>query len=77
MALLKNEQLKTKKFTNNTNGFSELKKWLGDKKVSNAHACMEATGCYGAQLAEYLYSNNLKVSVVGRFNIEVQHMITN
>jgi transposase len=70
VALLKNEQLKTKKFTNNTNGFSELKKWLGDKKVSNAHACMEATGCYGAQLAEYLYSNNLKVSVVNPARIK-------
>ena len=64
VALLKNEKIKTKKFTNNTNGFAELKKWLTDTKASNVHACMEATGCYGTKLAEYLYVNNFVVSVV-------------
>jgi transposase len=70
VALLKNEQLMTKKFTNNTNGFSELKKWLGDKKASDVHVCMEATGCYGIQLAEYLYNNSFKVSVVNPTRIK-------
>lgn len=56
---------KTKKFTNDTQGFSELKAWLTTHKVKvdQLHACMEATGCYGQQLAHYLYANHYKISV--------------
>lgn len=31
---------------------------------------MEATGCYGAKLAEYLYNNNFKISVVNPAKIK-------
>jgi len=70
VALLKNEKIKTKKFTNNSNGFAELKKWLTNNEASDVHACMEATGCYGTKLAEYLYVNNFMVSVVNPARIK-------
>ena len=64
VALLNDNKVKTKKFNNTTKGFFELKQWLGSKSIHTAHACMEATGGYGLKLAEYLYDNNFKVSVV-------------
>ena len=64
VALLIDNKIKTKKFTNSTKGFVDLKQWLGNKAIDNIHACMEATGSYGIKLAEYLYSNNFKVSIV-------------
>ena len=61
--MLRDNKIKTKKFSNEKKGFTELLKWLESKKVDNVHACMEATGSYGAKLAEYLYENNFKISV--------------
>lgn len=64
IALLDDNKVKTRKFSNTTKGFSALKQWLKSNKIDTAHACMEATGCYGEKLAQYLYDNNLKVSIV-------------
>jgi len=63
-ALLCRNKITTKKFNNTVKGFSELKQWLENKSIYIAHVCMEATGGYGLKLAEYLYDNNFKVSVV-------------
>lgn len=71
VALLNNDKLKTKKFNNTIKGFSELKQWLKNKGIDNtAHACMEATGGYETKLAEYLYDNNFKVSVINPARIK-------
>ena len=64
VALLNDNTVKTKKFNNSQKGFSELIQWLENKSIYTAHACMEATGGYEAKLANYLYDNNFKVSVV-------------
>ncbi|AVP87975.1 transposase [Candidatus Phycorickettsia trachydisci] len=64
VALLINDKIKPKKFNNNPRGFLELTRWLQNKEVSSLHACMEATGGYENKLAEYLYDNKIKVSVV-------------
>ena len=64
VALLINNKIKTKKFNNNTKGFSELKQWLQNKGIDTAHTCMEATGGYEAKLAQYLYDHTFKVSVI-------------
>jgi transposase len=69
-ALLINSKIKTKKFNNTTKGFYALIEWLKAKNADNAHACMEATGFYGLKLAQYLYDNNLKVSVVNPARIK-------
>jgi len=70
IALLFNNKIKTKKFNNNVKGFSELKQWLQNKGIDAAYACMEATGSYGLKLAEYLYDNNFKVSIVNPARIK-------
>ena len=64
VALLNNHKVNTKKFSNDSKGFSTLKQWLVSKSIHDAHACMEATGGYEVSLAEYLYGNHFKVSVV-------------
>ena len=52
-------------FVNDLNGFKALISWLKKKKVfSNLHACLESTGRYGQELAEYLHEKKVKVSIV-------------
>ena len=64
VALLNDNKVKTKKFSNTTKGFAAVNHWLKIKGIDTAHACMEATGGYEAKLAQYLYDNNFKVSVI-------------
>lgn len=70
VTLLKDNKAKSKKFDNNIKGFSQLNQWLQTRGVDTAHACMEATGSYSLKLAEYLYENNFKVSVVNPARIK-------
>lgn len=70
VALLHNNKTKTKKFNNNLRGFDKLKEWLLTNQIDTVHACMEATGCYGEKLAQYLYDNNFKVSVINPARIK-------
>ena len=74
IAFLCGNKIKTKKFNNSPSGFDELKKWVESKAMNrdtNAiHVCMEATGSYGAKLAQYLYDNNFMVSLVNPFRIK-------
>jgi len=63
-ALLIDKKNKNKKFDNASKGFHELNRWLKANKVGTAHVCMEATGSYGLKLAQYLYENQFKVSIV-------------
>lgn len=69
-ALLLDGKVKTKKFNNTFKGFAELKQWLASKSIFTANVCMEATGGYEASLAEYLYDNGFKVSVVNPARIK-------
>jgi len=71
VALLKeNRATKTKKFTNNIQGFESLHQWLKQHSVSSLHACMEATSIYGEALAEFLYSAGFQVSIVNPARIK-------
>lgn len=63
-AFLREDKYKHKVFKNNEVGFIELDKWLEKQGAHNVHICMESTGVYGEALAEYLYDNGYKVSVV-------------
>ena len=62
--LLPNNKIKTRKFDNKLNGFSEFIMWIKKLDVENFHVCMEATGNYGEDFAIYLCENNFTVSVV-------------
>src|SRR3972149_1070691 len=70
VALLRGSKYKHKKFTNSKKGFEELTRWLGKLGVETLHACMESTGVYGEELAEYLYDQGFKVSVVNPARIK-------
>lgn len=62
--LLLEEKRLYKVFENNPSGFTDLQRWLGKLDASQLHACMEATGTYGDDLAEFLYGHGHTVSVV-------------
>ena len=52
------------RFDNEVSGFKQLGKWLKKRKVKTLHACMEATGRYGDDLALWLHTEGFQVSVV-------------
>ena len=64
VALLRENKLKHKKFSNNLKGHDALLAWLQQQNASNVHVCMEATGIYGEALAEHLSDAGLAVSIV-------------
>lgn len=71
VALLNQGKYRTHAFDNTTAGFEGLMKWLawpGD--LSEVHACIEATGEYGTELATYLYDQGIIVSVVNPAQIK-------
>ena len=70
VTLLNDNKVKTKKFSNTSKGFCELKQWLQNKGIDNAHASMETTGGYERSLAQYLHDNSFKVSVVNPARIK-------
>jgi transposase len=51
-------------FDNSSQGFKQLQKWLKKRRVDQLHACMEATGSYGEELAYFLHEQGYLVSVV-------------
>ena len=62
--------IKTKKFSNNIIGFKLLETWLKLNNADNLHACMEATGIYGEALANFIYQSNILISVVNPTKIK-------
>ena len=68
-ALLKEGKYRHKAFPNNSQGFERLSEWLRRLGVKE-HACMESTGVYGEELAEYLYDQGFSVSVVNPARIK-------
>lgn len=64
------DKLRNRKFPNNPKGFAELAVWLAKQRVTAVHACMEATGVYGEDLALYLYEQGHTVSVVNPAQIK-------
>lgn len=61
---------KSKKFTNDPQGFESLQQWLKHKGIDQLHACLEATSIYGDALAEFLYCASFAVSVVNPARIK-------
>jgi len=45
-------------------GLAALESWIGEHGVEQVHACLEATGEYGAALALVLYESGQLVSIV-------------
>lgn len=69
-ALYQGERVAEGDFSNDKAGFKKLAAWLKKRKADSVWACMEATGRYGDDLAEYLYEAGHQVSVVNPLAIK-------
>jgi transposase len=63
-ALLREGKLVQRTFTMDPAGFTALDRWIREQGVEPVHACLEATGEYGAALALALYEAGHQVSIV-------------
>jgi len=68
--LLVNGKSKSKSIKNSKEGFETLSQWLNKHNAGLVHACMEATGSYGDELALYLYDSGHTVSIVNPARIK-------
>ncbi|MBI5453213.1 MAG: transposase, partial [Deltaproteobacteria bacterium] len=68
--LLVNGKAKSKSLKNSKEGFVALSQWLNKHCAGFVHACMEATGSYGDELAIYLYDAGHTVSIVNPARIK-------
>jgi transposase len=65
--LLTDEHAASVRFPNTPSGFADLRDWLVRQRQTEPaalHACMEATGNYGLDLAAFLVAEGIKVSIV-------------
>jgi transposase len=70
VSLLRGGKYRHKAFPNNSRGFEQLSEWLRGLGVKELHACMESTGVYGEELAEYLHDQGFGVSIVNPARIK-------
>jgi transposase len=57
-------------YANTLTGFKKLVKWLRKRNAGQVHACLEATGLYGDEVAQYLHEAGHTVSVVNPARIK-------
>jgi transposase len=57
-------------FDNSQQGFRQLQHFLKKRKIKKLHACLEATGYYGAEVALFLHEAGYVVSVVNPSRIK-------
>jgi transposase len=57
-------------FPNTSKGFEQLMAWLKNRRATDLHICMEATGAYWEALAVYLHQLKHRVSVVNPARIK-------
>jgi transposase len=57
-------------FNNNSVGHKHLHNWLAAQRAGQLHACLEATGQYGEEVAEFLFRSGYAVSVVNPARIK-------
>jgi transposase len=60
----------TARFDNAAAGFQKLLRFLKKRRVKTLHACLEATGRYGEDLALFLFQHGFAVSVVNPYRIK-------
>ncbi len=72
-ALLIGERIRHAAFSNTEAGFEQLLVWLAKHRpdpIASLHACMEATGNWGLDLAAFLYGKQVQVSIVNPARIK-------
>jgi transposase len=70
VALIFQGKTLTKQFKNSLEGFKLLAAWLKSLHITEAHACLEATGSYSEQVALFLHSVGHRVSIVNPLRIK-------
>ncbi len=72
-ALLLGERVRHAVFSNTEAGFQQLLAWLAKHRPDPTvalHACMEATGNWGLELADFLHAQDVRVSIVNPARIK-------
>lgn len=64
VALFLPGKLARRTFAMDAKGFAALTTWVRQQGAEQVHACLEATGAYGAALALFLYEAGYQVSLV-------------
>lgn len=70
ICLLHREQSYQQRFDNTPGGHQRLRRWLRKQRVHKLHACLEATGLYGEELALALHEAGYQVSIVNPLRIK-------
>jgi transposase len=70
VALLTDGKTKHKAYKNSVEGFKILMIWLEKQGIKKVHACLEATGTYGEDLAIYLHETGHAVSIINPARIK-------
>ncbi|MDR1335099.1 MAG: transposase, partial [Holosporaceae bacterium] len=63
-------KIRKKSFTNTESGFNNLVTFAKKFQLMDPHFCMESTGCYSENIAEFLYNSNFMVSVINPLQIK-------
>jgi transposase len=70
VVLINGSQQLHKVFSNHAVGHKHLHNWLVAQHVGQLHICLEATGQYGDEVAEFLFQRGYRVSVVNPARIK-------
>lgn len=61
-AYLSNKRYINRKFNNDSKGFEQFLNWIN--KLDDVYVCLEATGIYSFDIAQFLSKNNIKIMVI-------------
>ena len=70
VCLLTGKGRETSSIANTGKGFHQLHHWLKKHRATDAHVCLEATGIYGLEVAQFLHDKGYLVSVVNPARIK-------
>jgi len=70
VCLLTAEGSAESRMDNTRKGFNQLHHWLKKQQATHAHICLEATGIYGIDVAQFLHDKGYPVSVVNPARIK-------
>ncbi len=65
---------RSQSFANSPDGWHELIAWLGEHKIGQVHACLEATGRHGLGIALALHEAGHVVSIVNPAQIRADEV---
>jgi transposase len=70
ICLLRAQGTTESQMENTRKGFNQLHHWLKKQRATPAHICLEATGIYGIDVAQFLHDKGYRVSVVNPARIK-------